>query len=171
VVIKNFWSLSVDEAIVADKIRETLGKDYEVFFPVNSQLKDIDLVIFNLKNRKAKTVQVKGSRTYEWDADEYHSWHQVKKETIFAPRNKADFFIFIFHVPTGTKTTRTMVPVSIVVPANELKKIVLKKKLVNKNTYHFSFYTDRKKYAADSRDPQNEINFSKYLDNFELLKH
>ena len=39
--IKNFWSLNVDEAILSDKLNKTLGKKYQVFFPVKSQLKDI----------------------------------------------------------------------------------------------------------------------------------
>ena len=62
--IKNIWSLSADEAIVAEKIKQKLKEGYEVFFPVNSKLKDVDLVVFNLKKGISKTVQVKSSRTY-----------------------------------------------------------------------------------------------------------
>ena len=57
--IKNFWSLHVDEALVASELKKRLSNDYEVFFPFNSQLKDIDLIIYNVKNHKTKTVQVK----------------------------------------------------------------------------------------------------------------
>ena len=61
--IKNLWSLNVDEAILSEKIGKELGKEYQIFFPVNSQLKDIDLIIYNLKTQKTKSIQVKGSRT------------------------------------------------------------------------------------------------------------
>ena len=57
--IKNIWSLNVDEAIVAEKIKKELGKDYEVFFPINSQLKDIDLLIQNPKTGKSISVREK----------------------------------------------------------------------------------------------------------------
>ena len=58
--IKNFWSLQVDEAIVADKIKIKL-KNYEVFFPINSQLQDVDLILFNKNTKETRTIQVKSS--------------------------------------------------------------------------------------------------------------
>ena len=66
-VIKNLWSLTVDEAIVAEKINKfkTLKKNHQVFFPINSQLKDIDLILYNLQTQKTKSIQIKGSRTYD----------------------------------------------------------------------------------------------------------
>ena len=87
-VIKNIWSLNVDEAIVAEKIKKELGKKHEVFFPINSQLKDIDLLIQNPKTGKSKAIQVKGSRTWNvkgsrrkklgW-GDINSSWFKIKK--------------------------------------------------------------------------------------------
>ena len=61
------WSLTVDEAIVAEKIKKSkiLKKNHQVFFPINSQLKDIDLILYNLKTQKTKSIQIKGSRTYD----------------------------------------------------------------------------------------------------------
>ena len=56
--IKNIWSLNVDEAIVAEKLKKELGKRYEVFFPINSQLKDIDLLIQNPKTGKSKSINL-----------------------------------------------------------------------------------------------------------------
>ena len=105
-VIRNLWSLNVDEAITAEKIKSKLGKEYEVFFPINSQLKDIDLLIQNPKTGKSKSVQVKGSRTYTphestmmkqlgWGYDVRTSWNQVKDASIFSPTNKIDFFFVI----------------------------------------------------------------------------
>ena len=90
--IKNLWSLNVDEAILSEKIGKELGKEYQVFFPVNSQLKDIDLIIYNLKTQKTKSIQVKGSRTYVPKRSEAKklensrtSWNVIKSESIFSP--------------------------------------------------------------------------------------
>ena len=38
--IKNFWSLHVDEALVASELKKQLSSNYEVFFPVNSQVEE-----------------------------------------------------------------------------------------------------------------------------------
>ena len=65
-VVKNFWSLNVDEALVADRLQSELKKKgYEIFFPLRAQLKDVDLVLFDLRKKKGYTIQVKGSRTYQ----------------------------------------------------------------------------------------------------------
>ena len=101
--IKNLWSLNVDEVITAQKIKSELGKEYEVFFPINSQLKDIDLLLQHPRTGKSKSVQVKGSRTYSpkeseiehlgWGYDVRTSWNQVKDASIFSPTNKIDWKI------------------------------------------------------------------------------
>jgi hypothetical protein len=86
------WSLNVDEAIVVDKIKKELSTDYEVFFPANSQLQDIDLIIFNLRNDNARTVQVKGSRAYTGKKDGFeYSWIGVKKNPSLKLRTKLIF--------------------------------------------------------------------------------
>ena len=169
--IKNFWSLTVDEAIAADKLRQVLRRDYQVFFPANSQLKDVDLIVYNLKNGKTKTVQVKGSRTYEQNGD-YYSWNKVKKNSIFNPTNIVDFFIFVIHLPKITKTKRRIGQAYLVIPIKELKKKAKQKKLRKGGDYHFQFWIDeKKKQAWDYNNPKNEeIDFSKYLNNFNLLK-
>jgi len=103
--IKNLWSLNIDELLVAGKIKYQLSKkDYEMFFPLNSQLKDIDLVLFNLKKRKSTTIQVKGSRTYQPSKSETErfgegsaAWFALTKDAIFKPSNKIDYFIFVLH--------------------------------------------------------------------------
>lgn len=64
--IKNLWALNVDELLVADQIKQVFKKkEYDVFFPLNSQMKDIDLMFINLKTKKNQSIQVKGSRTYQ----------------------------------------------------------------------------------------------------------
>ena len=172
--IKNLWSLSTDEAIVAEKLKQELGSRYEIFFPVNSHLKNIDLVAFELKTGKATTIQVKGSRTYGVDNEQY-AWITVKEKSIFKTTNKTDFFIFVWHVLTFTKGKRMIKQAYIVIPLSELKKKCKNEKTRRRNgTYHFYFWTDLKKYALDYPTEKNaktkEINFSKYLNNFNLLK-
>ena len=171
--IKNLWSLSTDEAITADWLKNNLKKGYEIFFPVNSQLKDIDLVVFNLKNGKSKTVQVKGSRTYGTNDDQF-AWIVVKEASIFKTTNKTDFFIFVWHIQKHEKNKRSIEQAYIVIPLNDLKKICREMKTKRKTGYyHFYFWTDLKKSAFDYPTEKNakkkEINFSKYLNNFALL--
>jgi len=172
--IKNFWSLSTDEAIVAEKIKKELGKVYEVFFPINSQLKDIDLVVFNLRKGSSITVQVKGSRTY---SDKYGqwSWITVPYDKIFRTTNKTDFFIFVWHILNQTELTRKIEPAYIVIPLKDLQKKCKNEKNMRSNrTYHFVFKKDSDKkaydYPAEKNAKKEKIDFSKYLNKFELLK-
>jgi len=81
-VMKNLWSLTVDEMLTVEKLKKSLGRNFEVFFPANSQLKDIDLIIYNLKKCKPTSLQIKGSRTYDYQ-DEPYSWNLVKKRINF----------------------------------------------------------------------------------------
>ena len=162
--IKNIWSLSVDEAITSDRLKRELGKNYEVFFPVKSQLKDIDLVVFNLKKGKSKTVQVKGSRAYKSGADQY-SWITVKENSIFRTTHKTDFFIFVWHVEKHNKGERNIEQAYIVIPLDDLKKKCRNEKTKRKTGhYHFYFWTDLKKLAYDYPSEKNakkkEIDFS-----------
>ena len=103
--IKNIWTLNVDELLVADNIKQNFKKkEYEVFFPLNSQMKDIDLLFVDLKTNKFNTIQVKGSRTYQPKVaqtkkygDGSAAWFVIKKDAIFETSNKIDFFIFVLH--------------------------------------------------------------------------
>lgn len=171
--IKNIWSLQIDEAIVANEIKDRLKKNriLEIFFPINSQLKDIDLLVYNTKTGKTKSIQVKGSRTFDWDVDEQRSWHIVKKDAIFKPKNKVDYFIFVWHIVCETRKQRSIQQAYLVIPINDFKKILKKKSVRNNGTYHFAFWTDGQTKANDARNPKYaEIDFSKYLNNFKLLE-
>ena len=180
-VIKNIWSLNVDEAIVAEKIKKELGKKHEVFFPINSQLKDIDLLIQNPKTGKSKAIQVKGSRTWNlkgsrrkklgW-GDVSSSWLTIKERSIFSTTNKIDFFIFVTHEADLTTQNRRIKQNFLVVPLNDFRKITKNKKNPPKSgVYHYYFVVKDKK-AVDTRDTKSRdpIDFSKYLNNFDLLK-
>jgi len=159
---------------VAERIKKELGSDYEVFFPVNSQLKDIDLVVFNLKKGKSVTVQVKGSRTYGPNDDQY-SWITVYSDKIFNTTNKTDFFIFIWHVLQQNISSRKITATYIVIPLEELKKKCKDEKTKRPDgRYHFYFQKESEKEAYDYPTEKNKvkdkINFSEYLNNFSLLR-
>ena len=100
---KNFWSLNTDEAVVTGLLRDYFKKDVEVFIPLNAQLKDIDLVAINLKNKKIATLQVKGSRTYEPKPRELEKfgngsagWYTLSRHAI--ENCTADYFTFLQYV-------------------------------------------------------------------------
>ena len=179
--IKNLWSLNVDEAIVAEKIKKELGKEYEVFFPINSQLKDIDLLIQNPKTGKSKTIQVKGSRTWNvkgfrrkklgW-GDINSSWLKIKRTSIFSTTNKIDFFIFVTHEAEITTKNRRIKQNYLVIPLNDFRKITKTKKKIPKSGSYYYYFVVKDKKAVDTRDTKSgdPIDFSKYLNNFDLLK-
>lgn len=171
--IKNLWSLSTDEAITAERIKRELGKNYEVFFPVNSQLKDIDLVVFNLMKGTSVTVQVKGSRTYG-NKDEQWSWITVPSDKIFKTVYKTDFFIFVWHILNQNDISRKIEPAFIVIPLKDLqKKCQNDKNKRSDGRYHFYFQKESDSTVFDYPSEKNakklKIDFSKYLNNFALL--
>lgn len=169
-VIKNFWSLQVDEAIVAEKIK-TL-KEVEAFFPVNSQLKDIDLIVFNLKTHRVKTVQVKSSRSWKSEGYEY-SGQRIPINKINP--NLVDFFIFSCYFLTLTKNQRKITPHYVVIPTKELLDRIKKTKVVKNGICKFSFNFYKGKIAdfwqlKNGIDNEKGVDYTKYLDNFKLLK-
>ena len=176
--IKNLWSLNVDEAILSEKIGKELGKEYQVFFPVNSQLKDIDLIIYNLKTQKTKSIQVKGSRTYVPKRSEAKklenartSWNVIKSESIFSPTNEIDFFIFVLHQEDMKSSSRQIIQNYIVIPIKDFRNITKNEKEMRKTGhYHYSFATLKKKAIEVNNTKNKGIDFSKYLNNFDLLK-
>ncbi len=175
-VIKNLWSLQIDEAIVAEEIKDWVNYNekpprYEIFFPTNSQLKDIDLILYDLKKGTSKSIQIKGSRSFNWKEGKGRSWHQVTHNSIFNPRNKVDFFIFVWHVLYHKGRKRHIRHAFLVIPTSDFKKILKKKKVRNTGEYHFGFWTDFKETVIESRNnPVKEIDFSEFYNGFDLLK-
>jgi len=170
--MKNMWSLHADEAIVADRIRKALRKDCEVFFPVNSQLKDVDLIVHNLKNHTTKTVQVKSSKSWKSYGGEY-SGQKVPIEKI-NPK-KVDFFIFSCYFEKITTENRIIDTCCVVIPTKKLLEIVRKNKLIKNGICGFSFNLEKNVlrdywYLKPHVNVEEGIDFSKYLNKFELLK-
>ncbi len=179
--LKNIWSLNIDETLVADKLKSEFNKsDYEVFFPLNSQMKDIDLLLIRLKKYKAFTIQVKGSRTYTPRASETErygtgsaAWFTLTKDSVFLPSNKVSFYVFVLHSFGDSEFKKTIEIDYLVVPYDDLLKIMNKKRGGKGNRYHFLIWVDSKdKRAFDFHSTRTGkiIPLSKYLNNWGLIK-
>lgn len=168
---KNFWSLNTDEAIVVGILRDSTPKNVEVLMPANAQMKDIDLVLMNLNNKKSLTVQVKGSRAFEPRKSEVikygegsAGWFFFHSDTIF--KNSADYFIFLIYVLEEDKKVgrRIISHHTITISTKELKLLTSKFKKIGKTKrYNFLFWVNpNKKKSFEFRD--NLYDVSKYLD-------
>ena len=163
--IKNFWSLQVGEVIVADLIRKHLGKDYEIFIPLNNQLKDIDLVVINLKTKKIATVQVKESREYA--VGEGDGWFRIDEHKI---KNKvADFYIFMIYSIQENETKLKMATKTLIIPSEVLLE-KSKQKTARKGVYTYYFEIKGGKAQEDREDTKNPVDYSEYINNYDLLK-
>jgi hypothetical protein len=160
VAYKNFRSLNIDEAVVTWILRANTNKNIEVLMPINSQMKDIDLVLININNKKTITIQVKWSRAYEprkKETERYEDgsagWFFLKKEII--QQSTADYFIFLVYViHEQTKTwRRTIKPHTITIPTKRLKELCTKNKKPHPDRYSFYFRINpKKKIAFDFRE-------------------
>ena len=110
--MKNLWSLQVGEAVVAEKLSEELRNkgNYQVFIPLNNQLKDIDLILADLDKKTYATIQVKESRLYSQENKHYSDgkinwgWFQIRQNKLDDPKTKVDFYVFLLYSLRQTKT-------------------------------------------------------------------
>ena len=178
--IKNLWSLNVDELLVADRLKEHFSKkEYEVFFPLNSQMKDIDLVLLNLKNNKIKSIQVKGSRTYPPSKAERNrygkgsaAFFRISENSIFKPQNKVDYYVLVLHSFQDGQIKKEIIINYLIIPIKNFKNICLNKQLRNDGFYYFFAWIDPKdKRAFDFNNKGGKtIPLSKYIDSWNLIK-
>ncbi len=168
---KNFWSLNTDEAVVSGILRSETTKNIEVFMPLNAQMKDIDLILMNINNKKSLTVQVKGSRAFEPRKSEVikygdgsPGWFFFKKDVIF--RNNADYFIFLIYVLQEDKKAgrRIISPHIITISTKKLRLLCRKFKKVGKGSmYNFFLWVNPvKKESFDFKNKRYDL--SGYLD-------
>lgn len=167
---KNLWSLNTDEAVVAGILRNAVPKHVDVFMPLNAQLKDIDLLLINLRTKKSLTIQVKGSRAYEpkkseIEKNQYGSagWFYFHADIIH--KCTADLFIFLIYVlEESGNGRRNILPHTLAIPSKELRKLCRKYKKLGKNgMYNFFFWIDPvKRKSFEFRDMQFDT--SKFLD-------
>ncbi len=171
IAYKNFWSLNTDEAVVTGILRHKLPKNIEVLLPLNAQLKDVDLVLYNLVNRKSVTVQVKGSRAYEPSKRQlikYDSgsagWFMFKKDVIL--KSTADYFIFLIYVLEENKKSgrRDLMPHLIVIPTEELSSLCRKYARQTKGErYNLILWVNPKNGEAFGLNNQVDFNLTPYL--------
>lgn len=158
---KNFWSLNTDEAVSAGILRDETDKNIEVLLPLNAQMKDIDLILINVENKKNLSIQVKGSRAYEPTKKETEKfgdgscgWFFFSKDII--ERSTADYFIFLVYVIEQNPRTgrRTLSPHTITIPTHKIKELSKNNKSTHgNNMYCFYFWINPKeKKAFDFRD-------------------
>ncbi len=163
--IKNFWSLQAGEAIAIDLIKRNIGKKYELFMPLNNQLKNFDLVLMNLNTRKIATIQVKESR--EYTLGKGNGWFRISKEKV---ENKvADFYIFLIYISKKYENKSKIEAKTLIVPSGILlEKSKDKKTSKGKYTYYFKIQGRRSYEDRDNR--KHPIDYSDYTDNFGLLE-
>lgn len=178
--IKNIWTLNVDELLVSDQLKHYFKKTaHEVCFPLNAQMKDVDLILLDLKTNKVKTIQVKGSRTYEPRLSEVKrygagsaAWIRIERDSIFHPSNKVDCYIFVLHNLIDGPVKKEIKIDYLIMSTAEFHKYCNKKIARKGNFYHFIIWVDSKgKRCFDFReDKENPIELSKYLNNWDFLK-
>lgn len=177
--VKNLWSLTVDEALVVDRVKSVFKKeDCEIFLPANAQLKDIDLLFYDLKKWKAKTIQVKGSRTYDpkkAEKDRFGNgsaaWFVIHEKSIFSQKNWVDFFVFVLHSFSDGENKKEIKIDYLIIPNKELKRITSQKKKRRGNKYHFFIWIDTKgkRSFEFNNGGYKQIPLTKYLNSWNLL--
>lgn len=185
VSIKNYWSLNVDEIVVATQLKTIFKKkDYEVFFPLNAQSEGIDLILFNKKTRNAVTIQVKGSKPYgppDFEVNQHGSegnsaWFSKVIPTKTAKRinlKNIDFFILVAsYCESECKKegdSRKSKQDYLIIPTNKVKNITQEahsKLKWSKTDLHLLFYEKNKKRKVEvqcRKKKKSKIDLSKYL--------
>lgn len=179
---RNFWSLNTDEAIVTGILRDETNKEVEVFMPINAQMKDIDLILINIKNKKTKTIQVKGSKAFEGNSTQirnygYGSYGFIDVTSEAINNSIADYFIFLIYVleqfDDKSKGRVYLKQHTITISKKDLEKKVKKYKKSanrgNQQVYHFHIWINPQTQEAfdfaNFRDKaQKKEDYSKYLD-------
>jgi hypothetical protein len=167
--------LNVDEVIVTGKLRSHLGRHAEVLMPLNAQLKDIDLIVMNMKNKKSVTLQVKGSRAYDpskMEIERYQDgstcWFLLAKKTI--DDSTADYFVFVLYASMVDKTRGrlSLEPHILTMRPNELSKLCCEYKAGKKgDNYNFAIWIDpigNRVFDFRTDKGRGEMNLSQFLD-------
>jgi|GEM_PF-767604 len=171
VAYKNFWSINTDEAVVAGHLRCFLPKHVEIFMPLNAQMRDVDLLAHNFRNKKTISIQVKGSRAYEPQKKEKEiygdgsaTWFMFKREVI--DQSTADYFIFLHYIieESISRGRRRIEPHLVIIPTTILKDKIRKNGyVVRGNRYALYTWVNPKTRKAFGIH-KNNIDFTPYLD-------
>ena len=169
--------MNTDEVVVAGKLRDFFREDVEITMPLNAQLKDIDLVAVNLKNRKVATIQVKGSRAYEPSESEKDDFGDGSAGWFFLDQKKieestADFFVFLVYVIVEKEKQgrRYFEPHFITVKTERFNELCKQYKILHTRYSFYIWISPAAKKAFDFRDEKarGRMDLSVYLDDREL---
>lgn len=165
--------MNVDEAIVAGILRENFKRNTEIFMPLNSQMKGVDLAIASLSKKRMITIQVKGSKAYEPTKKEKESfghgsggWFFLKEEII---RDcPADYFILLIYVidENFSNGRRNIEPHILTIKPKDLYQLCKEKKIIHKNYSFYIWVNNKENKCFDHRDQKQKgiINLDNYLD-------
>jgi len=95
--VDNVFSLTYPEYVAAEALAEALPKrDYSVCIPLSRQQRGFDLLVYNLRNGNAASVQVKSSKSY--DVSRHGDYDLLLWFKRFKPRG-ADFYALVGVYP------------------------------------------------------------------------
>lgn len=101
------FSIHHGEFFVADYLKKRI-KQSSVFIPASSNQKGIDLLLFNIENKKHTTIQVKSARPFF--REEIYKINKKEVKTYYhygfnkyKPHKSADWHIFVCYYPMNTK--------------------------------------------------------------------
>ena len=174
---KNFWSLNVDEAIVAGKLQAYFKKSAQVFFPLNAQLKDIDLLLASPKKKRVVTIQVKGSKAHELVPSELKKYNVPEGSVgwFFIPKSKirecqADFIVLLIHTLSNDfqddRNRRTLSTHLLTIRPDQLDNVCRKHKILHRRYSFYIWIDPQRGWAFDFRDARKKgrLDLSKHLD-------
>lgn len=144
-------------------ISQLESEGYDIYLP----LKDKGIDFIAMRDNRAIQVQVKTSRLQK----NSYFWFDLHKSKMVYSENS--YYIFVLYVLPRRKMlgkTKNY----LVVPSCDLKKMIESKRIVPKqgseNILSLFIYPDEKHNKWFYRNKGREIEFTKYWNNFELLK-
>jgi hypothetical protein len=158
------WSLECGEVLTAEAILEHV-KGAEIYFPLH----DIGTDLLVMKGCNHVSVQVKESRYFTQRmlrGSIGHSWHQIHKRKL--EKENVDFYIFLTYLPRFDEHKMASFENKfVIVPTDDLKKLVKDKNSGEKGIYSF-YFNFREKKVFDKRDGLTD--YSKYLDRWNSIE-
>lgn len=100
-----------------------------------------------------------------------NTWSVLKTSSIFDTTNKVDFIIFVIYEENLLGKSRNIIQNFLIIPMKDFQKITQKEKTERKTGYyHYSFVRIDNKVLEVNNTQGKTIDFSKYLNNWDLIK-